>query len=83
MRTAKTVGLDISYRLEMGTKMIIIKEKIYMNFGNKLRDFLTDEISNDEIIINLASNEYIKSLKLKTINNKVITPVFKDFKNDD
>ena len=78
----KPLDLIYPYRLEMGTKMITNKGKnLYEFWGNKLRDFLTDEISNDEIIINLASNEYSKSLKLKTINNKVITPVFKDFKN--
>ncbi|MEC9303193.1 MAG: peroxide stress protein YaaA [Bacteroidota bacterium] len=78
----KPLDLIYPYRLEMGTKMITNKGKnLYEFWGNKLRDFLTDEISNDEIIINLASNEYSKSLKLKTINNQVITPVFKDFKN--
>tara|TARA_B100000925_G_C21977722_1_gene460869 strand:- start:715 stop:1464 length:750 start_codon:yes stop_codon:yes gene_type:complete len=78
----KPLDLIYPYRLEMGTKMITNKGKnLYEFWGNKLRDFLIDEISNDEIIINLASNEYSKSLKLKTINNQVITPVFKDFKN--
>ena len=78
----KPLDLIYPYRLEMGTKMITNKGKnLYEFWGNKLRDFLTDEISNDEIIINLASNEYSKSLKLKTINNQVITPLFKDFKN--
>ena len=78
----KPLDLIYPYRLEMGTKMITNKGKnLYEFWGNKLRDFLTDEISNDETIINLASNEYSKSLKLKTINNQVITPVFKDFKN--
>ena len=78
----KPLDLIYPYRLEMGTKMITNKGKnLYEFWGNKLRDFLTDEISNDEIIINLASNEYSKSLNLKTIGNKVITPVFKDFKN--
>lgn len=78
----KPLDLIYPYRLEMGTKMITNKGKnLYEFWGNKLRDFLTDEISNDEIIINLASNEYSKSLNLKTISNKVITPVFKDFKN--
>ncbi len=78
----KPLDLIYPYRLEMGTKMITNKGKnLYEFWGNKLRDFLLDEISNDEIIINLASNEYSKSLNLKTISNKVITPVFKDFKN--
>ena len=31
--------------------------------------------------INCASNEYFKSVDLKTLNGKVITPIFKDIKN--
>ena len=31
--------------------------------------------------MNLASNEYFKAVKPKLIENKVINPVFKDFKN--
>ena len=33
------------------------------------------------MIINCASNEYFKSVDLRTLNGKVITPIFKDIKN--
>ena len=36
---------------------------------------------NNEVLINLASNEYSKVLKLNKIKSEVITPVFKDYKN--
>ena len=39
------------------------------------------ECSQDDIILNLASNEYSKVLDLKSFSN-VITPIFKDYKND-
>ena len=35
----------------------------------------------NEVLINLASNEYSKVLKLNKIKSEVITPVFKDYKN--
>jgi cytoplasmic iron level regulating protein YaaA (DUF328/UPF0246 family) len=33
-------------------------------------------------LINLASNEYFKSIDQKTLKYPIITPVFKDFKDD-
>jgi cytoplasmic iron level regulating protein YaaA (DUF328/UPF0246 family) len=32
-------------------------------------------------VVNLASNEYFKSVQPKALNARLITPVFKDFKN--
>lgn len=78
----KPFDLIFPYRLEMGTKMITRKGKnLYEFWGDKLKDFILNEIKKDEVIINLASNEYSKSLKLNNIHNKVITPIFKDYKN--
>lgn len=34
------------------------------------------------MLINLASNEYFKSVKKKSLNAEIITPAFKDWKND-
>jgi len=44
---------------------------------------LTNELDNEpgKILINLASNEYYKALDSKKLNTRIITPVFKDFKN--
>ena len=36
-----------------------------------------------EFLINLSSNEYFKSVQLKKLKATVITPVFKDFKNEE
>jgi cytoplasmic iron level regulating protein YaaA (DUF328/UPF0246 family) len=33
------------------------------------------------VLINLASQEYFKSVKVDALNAEVITPVFKDWKN--
>ena len=34
----------------------------------------------DDIVVNLASNEYFKSVKVKQLAGQLITPVFKDCK---
>ena len=35
----------------------------------------------DEVIVNLASTEYAKVIKVNLLKNKIITPIFKEFKN--
>ena len=43
---------------------------------------LNNELKEGELLVNLASLEYFKALPKKTLKAKMITPVFKDFKND-
>ena len=70
------------YRLEMGTHIETKAGKTLYNFwGDKLKNSLLDEMGKEEKIVNLASNEYSKALKIASIKEKVITPVFKDYKN--
>ena len=77
----KSTDLILPYRLEMGTKLIIGRNKnLYQYWRNKLTDSFLDTIKNDKFIINLASNEYYKVLESKKINLPVITPIFKDIK---
>ncbi|MCO5261081.1 MAG: peroxide stress protein YaaA [Crocinitomicaceae bacterium] len=81
----KPLDLMYPYRLEMGTKWEIdVKTKnLYSYWGEKLTNHLLNELQKDEVIINLASTEYFKALQTKKIPNRIITPVFKDFKNGD
>ncbi|MBT7683454.1 MAG: peroxide stress protein YaaA [Cryomorphaceae bacterium] len=70
------------YRLEMGTKISIDGSKNLYDFWKKnVTDSILKEIKEEEIIINLASNEYFSVIDSSLINNKIITPQFKDFKN--
>ena len=70
------------YRLEMGTKISINGSKNLYDFWKKnVTDSILKEIKEEEIIINLASNEYFSVIDSSLINNKIITPQFKDFKN--
>jgi len=74
--------LMFPYRLEMGTKWEINSKtkNLYEFWGTKLTKFLQRETGKDELIVNLASNEYAKAVQWKTIKRPVITPVFKEFK---
>lgn len=78
--------LDIiqPYRLEMGTKLKYYKSKDLYAFWNplitkKINEAVTDSGSN--ILINLASAEYLKSIDKKKLKAEIITPDFKEFKN--
>lgn len=78
----KPLDLMQPYRLEMGTKLKVgRKENLYQFWDTKVTDALNVELGNDEIFINLASNEYFKVIKPKLLNVPVITPVFKEYKN--
>lgn len=81
----KPLDLLYPYRLEMGTKwQISAKNKnLYAFWGDKIKKSLMNELDKDEAIINLASTEYFKATQSKTITNRIITPLFKDFKNGD
>jgi len=70
------------YRLEMGTALKINRKKnLYEFWGDKVTDALNNELEDNEILLNLASQEYFKVIDSKKIKVPVISPVFKDFKN--
>ena len=78
----KPLDSILPYRLEMGTKLEINGHKnLYEFWGNKITKQLMSECSKNDVVLNLASNEYSKVLDLKSFSN-VITPIFKDYKND-
>ena len=72
------------YRLEMGTKLNTNSfQGLYKYWGDKLTQNINKALiaQSDDVLINLASNEYFKALNKSKLNAKIITPVFKDFKN--
>lgn len=73
------------YRLEMGTKLAFDDYKtLYQYWDNTILDLLIEDLKEqgDDIIVNLASNEYFKSIDKKEIPARVIDVEFKDLKND-
>lgn len=78
----KPLDLMQPYRLEMGTKMKVGRNKnLYEFWRKKVTQALNDELEDDELFLNLASNEYFKAIDRRVLKVPVITAVFKDFKN--
>ena len=72
------------YRLEMGLKLTTKKgENLYQFWGEKITDALNVLLAEQDepVLINLASNEYFKSVQKKNLDGRLITPEFKDWKN--
>lgn len=79
----KPFDLIYPYRLEMGTSWAVTpkKKNLYQFWSDKLALALKSEMQSDEIIVNLASNEYFKAIQKKIIAQRIITPTFKEYKN--
>jgi uncharacterized protein len=72
------------YRLEMGTQFENKQGKdLYEFWDTKITDQINKDLkaSKSKCLINLASNEYFKSIQANDINAEIIVPVFKDYKN--
>lgn len=79
----KPLDLMQPYRLEMGTKFENQRGKdLYAFWDNRLTKALNRLLAeDDQVLVNLASNEYFKSVKKKDLEGRLITPQFKDWKN--
>ena len=71
-----------AYRLEMGTKISINGSKnLYDFWKENVTNSIVNEANENEIIVNLASNEYFSVIDQSLISNTIVNPQFKDFKN--
>lgn len=78
----KPTDLIQPYRLEMGTKLPVgAKKNLYEFWKKDITKALNEELDDDEVFLNLASNEYFKAVDTKALKAPVITANFKDFKN--
>ena len=79
----KPLDLIQAYRLEMGTKFGANGAKnLYEFWKPTIANQLNSELKDNELFVNLASNEYFKAIDKKVLKEPIITPVFKDWKND-
>ncbi|GMN05683.1 peroxide stress protein YaaA [Croceitalea sp. MTPC5] len=79
----KPFDLMQPYRLEMGTQLKVGRKKNLYEFWKKeVTTFLNNELEEGEPFLNLASNEYFGVIDEKALKVPVITPIFKDWKND-
>lgn len=79
------LDLIAPYRLEMGTALATDTAKdLYEFWGEGITELINrrwqDSLS-DNVLVNLASNEYFKAVNAKQICTKIITPRFEDYKN--
>lgn len=80
----KPLDLMQPYRLEMGTKLANPNGKdLYAYWGNIITQSLQQAIDNqgDNVLINLASDEYYKAVNAQKLKARIIKPIFLDNKN--
>jgi cytoplasmic iron level regulating protein YaaA (DUF328/UPF0246 family) len=80
----RPLDLMQAYRLEMGTKLANPEGKdLYAFWNHRITEELNQALAaqGDNVLINLASNEYFKAVKKNALDAMVITPTFKDCKN--
>lgn len=80
----RPLDLIQAYRLEMGTPLQNSRGKnLYEFWGERVTCLLNETLreTGDDVVVNLASQEYFKVIRPKKLNARVITPVFQDEKN--
>ncbi|THF63481.1 peroxide stress protein YaaA [Pseudothauera rhizosphaerae] len=83
----RPLDLMQAYRLEMGTRLANPRGRnLYAWWGDiitdALRRVLADQREEGEtpVLVNLASEEYFKSVKADRLGARIVTPVFEDWK---
>jgi len=73
-----------AYRLEMGTRMVNARGKnLYEFWGNRITDILNEDLESGkhDLVLNLASQEYFKSVNSDGLNGSLLTAHFKEAKD--
>ncbi len=71
------------YRLEMGTALAVDgAANLYQFWGSRIADYLNTQLAAQRrpVVVNLASQEYFKSVDRRTLKAQVIECVFEDWK---
>jgi len=80
----RPLDLMQAYRLEMGTSLPTRRGKsLYDFWGDSITAHLNDELDGfkQPSVVNLASNEYFKSVRKNQLSSRLVSPVFRDEKN--
>lgn len=80
----KPLDLIQPYRLEMGTTISVARKKnLYEFWKTKITAKLNQEFSEtgQNVLVNLASNEYFGAVDTKKLKARIITPAFKENKD--
>ena len=71
------------YRLEMGTRLATARgANLYQFWGTQIADYLNQRLAVEKtpVLVNLASQEYFKSVDRKALQARVIDCVFEEYK---
>ncbi len=71
------------YRLEMGTRLqTAVGKNLYQFWGTRIAHYLNERLAGDKapVVINVASEEYFKSVDRKVLAARVVQCVFEDRK---
>ena len=71
------------YRLEMGTGLVVGKARnLYQYWGGEISETLNARLEGERtpVVVNLASQEYFRSVKLDSLRARVVECVFEDWK---
>ena len=75
----RPLDLISPHRLEMGTALKTSKAaNLYEFWGNKITVELNKSLKKEDVVTNLASEEYFKSVNKKLLKAQIITPQFLD-----
>jgi cytoplasmic iron level regulating protein YaaA (DUF328/UPF0246 family) len=80
----RPLDLMQAYRLEMGTRLNTESgSNLYQFWNDRITKSLNQELkqSGANTLVNLASNEYFKSVKPKLLKAEIITPTFREYRN--
>lgn len=72
------------YRLEMGTSLKVgAAANLYQFWGSRIARYLNEQLATQKspVVVNLASQEYFKSVDRKALQARVIECVFEDWKD--
>jgi len=67
------------YRLEMGTRLITDRgDNLYQFWGAQIAEYLNRRLASDRtpVVVNLASQEYVKAVDRKVLKARVVECVF-------
>lgn len=81
----RPLDLILPYRLEMGTKMSNKRGRNLYEFWKEIipNNIATETgVQDNKVLINLASNEYFRSIEPGSFPYQIITPVFKESDGD-
>ena len=77
----RPLDATLPYRLEMGTRLATAQgQNLYQFWGTQIAEYLNTQLTGPApVVLNLASQEYVKSVDRKALQARVVDCVFEDY----